>query len=157
FSMGVVLWNFGIHSSNQLRSYVVPAQPTANVTRGSTMPPSQFESILSQIREAKVRTGMDHSADSSIESKAQSLPPSVAQDDEREAALDGKTKSSLEERDRSSGRSYFELSINTRPWSKVYVRKRLLGTTPIGGERVKAGHVRLRLVDRDGHVHHRTI
>lgn len=49
------------------------------------------------------------------------------------------------------------LSINTRPWSKVYVGERLLGTTPIGGAEVPAGAIRLRLVDRDGSEHARTV
>jgi len=49
------------------------------------------------------------------------------------------------------------LSINTRPWSKVYVGGRLVGTTPIGRAAVPAGSVRLRLVDRDGETHHRTV
>jgi serine/threonine-protein kinase len=49
------------------------------------------------------------------------------------------------------------LSINTRPWSKVYVGTRLLGTTPIGEEAVPSGTVRLRLVDRDGNTHNRTV
>jgi len=49
------------------------------------------------------------------------------------------------------------LSLNTRPWSKVYAGSRLLGTTPIGAARVPAGSVRLRLVDRDGTTHHRVV
>ncbi len=49
------------------------------------------------------------------------------------------------------------LSINTRPWSKVYVGNRLLGTTPVGGAAVPSGNLRLRLVDRDGRTHHRTV
>jgi serine/threonine-protein kinase len=49
------------------------------------------------------------------------------------------------------------LSINTRPWSKVYVGQRLLGTTPIGAAEVRAGEVVLRLVDRDGNTHRRTV
>jgi len=49
------------------------------------------------------------------------------------------------------------LSVNTRPWSKVYVDQRLLGTTPIGDVEVSAGSVRLRFVDRDGAEHTRTI
>ena len=49
------------------------------------------------------------------------------------------------------------LSLNTRPWSKVYVGRRLLGTTPIGRVEVPSGSVRLRLVDRDGQEHHRTV
>jgi len=59
----------------------------------------------------------------------------------------------LEEADGAPGR----LSINTRPWSKVYVGGRLLGTTPIGGATVPSGAVRLRLVDRDGDTHDRTV
>ena len=49
------------------------------------------------------------------------------------------------------------LSINTRPWSKVYVGNTLLGTTPIGRREVPSGRLRLRLVDRDGQEHERTI
>jgi serine/threonine-protein kinase len=50
-----------------------------------------------------------------------------------------------------------QLSINTRPWSRVFVGSRLLGTTPIGGIEVPSGTVRLRLVDRDGVEHTRTV
>ncbi len=50
-----------------------------------------------------------------------------------------------------------QLSINTRPWSRVYVGSRLLGTTPIGGVEVDSGSLRLRLVDRDGVEHTRTV
>jgi serine/threonine-protein kinase len=49
------------------------------------------------------------------------------------------------------------LSINTRPWSKVYVGARLLGTTPIADARVASGVVRLRLVDRDNRTHARSV
>jgi serine/threonine-protein kinase len=49
------------------------------------------------------------------------------------------------------------ISVNSRPWSKVYVGSRLLGTTPIGSVEVESGTVRLRLVDRDGVEHIRTI
>jgi serine/threonine protein kinase len=49
------------------------------------------------------------------------------------------------------------LSINTRPWSKVYVGRQLLGTTPIAEARVVSGQVRLRLVDRDGNTHNRIV
>jgi serine/threonine protein kinase len=50
-----------------------------------------------------------------------------------------------------------QLSINTRPWSRVYVGSRLLGTTPIGNVELPSGSVRLRLVDRDGAEHTRTV
>ncbi|UJR84962.1 Hypothetical protein I5071_70410 [Sandaracinus amylolyticus] len=49
------------------------------------------------------------------------------------------------------------VSINSRPWSKVYVGGRLLGTTPIGDVEVQSGSVRLRFVDRDGEEHVRSI
>jgi len=49
------------------------------------------------------------------------------------------------------------LSINTRPWSKVYVGPRLLGTTPIGEASVPSGTVRLRIVDRDGRTFSRSV
>jgi len=50
-----------------------------------------------------------------------------------------------------------QLSLNTRPWSRVFVGSQLLGTTPIGGAEVPAGQVRLRLVDRDGVEHARVV
>jgi serine/threonine protein kinase len=49
------------------------------------------------------------------------------------------------------------LSVNTRPWSRVFVGGRSLGTTPIGGATVPAGTIRLRLVDRDGTTHERSV
>ena len=49
------------------------------------------------------------------------------------------------------------LSINTRPWSKVYVGSHLLGTTPIAEVQVTSGNVRLRLVDRDGNTHTKNV
>jgi serine/threonine protein kinase len=49
------------------------------------------------------------------------------------------------------------LSLNTRPWSRVYVGSRLLGTTPLGDVEVPSGTVRLRLVDRDGAEHTRSV
>ena len=49
------------------------------------------------------------------------------------------------------------LAINTRPWSRVFVGSRLLGTTPIGRVEVPSGNVRLRFVDRDGVEHTRTV
>ncbi len=54
-------------------------------------------------------------------------------------------------------RASSRLSINTRPWSKVYLRGRLLGTTPIGRVEVPAGSLQLRLVDRDGQEHRRSV
>ncbi len=50
-----------------------------------------------------------------------------------------------------------ELSLNTRPWSKVYLGGRLLGTTPLGHVRVPSGVQRLLLVDRDGNEHRETV
>ncbi len=50
-----------------------------------------------------------------------------------------------------------QLSVNTQPWSKVYLGSRLLGTTPIGRVAVPSGLQRLRLVDRDGNEHRRAV
>lgn len=50
-----------------------------------------------------------------------------------------------------------ELSLNTQPWSKVYLGGRLLGTTPLGRVSLPSGNQRLRLVDRDGNEHRRTV
>ncbi len=49
------------------------------------------------------------------------------------------------------------LSINTRPWSTVYLGKRMLGTTPIARVPVPSTPLTLKLVDRDGRVHLRRI
>ncbi len=49
------------------------------------------------------------------------------------------------------------LSINTRPWSTVYLGKRMLGTTPIARVPVPNTTLTLKLVDRDGRVHLRRI
>jgi serine/threonine-protein kinase len=49
------------------------------------------------------------------------------------------------------------LAINTRPWSRVFIGSRLLGTTPIGNVEVPSGSVHLRFVDRDGVEHDRTV
>lgn len=54
-------------------------------------------------------------------------------------------------------RGIARVNINTRPWSRVYVGRRLLGTTPIADARVPAGRSRLRFVDRDGDEHRRWI
>ncbi|MFK8001405.1 MAG: protein kinase [Polyangiales bacterium] len=50
-----------------------------------------------------------------------------------------------------------ELRVNTRPWSRVYVGDRLLGTTPLGGVSLPAGRANLRFVDRDGETHRRSV
>ncbi len=60
-------------------------------------------------------------------------------------------------REPSRGRAQGTLALNTRPWSKAYVGGRLLGTTPFGSVSVPAGTVTLRLVDRDGNTHRRTV
>jgi serine/threonine-protein kinase len=49
------------------------------------------------------------------------------------------------------------LSINTRPWSRVWIGSRELGTTPIGEATVPSGTVRLRIVDRDGRTFNRSV
>jgi serine/threonine-protein kinase len=61
--------------------------------------------------------------------------------------------SSMEE---STAEGQGTLAINTRPWSKVYASGRLLGTTPLRTT-VPAGTLRLRLEDRDGTEHQRTV
>jgi serine/threonine-protein kinase len=50
-----------------------------------------------------------------------------------------------------------KLSINTRPWSTVYLGSRLLGSTPLADVAVPRGALMLKLVDRDGRVHLRRI
>ena len=49
------------------------------------------------------------------------------------------------------------LSINTKPWSTVYLGSRVLGTTPLANVSVSRGALELKLVDRDGHVHLRRL
>jgi serine/threonine-protein kinase len=49
------------------------------------------------------------------------------------------------------------LTINTRPWTTVFVNGRRIGPTPIGRLRVRAGALRLRLVDEAGTTHRRGV
>jgi serine/threonine-protein kinase len=49
------------------------------------------------------------------------------------------------------------LSINTKPWSTVYLGHRVLGTTPLANVAVPNKAIKLKLVDRDGHQHIRRI
>jgi serine/threonine protein kinase len=49
------------------------------------------------------------------------------------------------------------LSLDTRPWSTVYLGKQLLGTTPLIGVVVPKRALLLRLVDSQGHEHMRGI
>jgi eukaryotic-like serine/threonine-protein kinase len=49
------------------------------------------------------------------------------------------------------------LSINTKPWSTVYLGNRVLGTTPLADVAVPRGALELKLVDRDGRVHLRRL
>lgn len=60
-------------------------------------------------------------------------------------------------RTKAAARPPGQLSLNTRPWSKVYLGNRLLGTTPLGRVTVPSGTQRLRLVDRDGNEHRKTV
>lgn len=57
----------------------------------------------------------------------------------------------------SAPQVFGKLSINTRPWSRVYLGARLLGTTPLGNIDVPAGDLSLRFVDRDGAEHRRRV
>jgi hypothetical protein len=49
------------------------------------------------------------------------------------------------------------ISVNTRPWSKVFVGKRYLGTTPLAQVIVPPGPLLLRFFDRDGMRHLRRV
>ena len=74
-----------------------------------------------------------------------------------EAGAEARYEATLEHMRHVAAAPPGRLSINTRPWSKVYVGRRLLGTTPIGEASVPSGTVRLRLVDRDGNTYHKTV
>ncbi|MDW8245197.1 MAG: serine/threonine-protein kinase [Sandaracinaceae bacterium] len=50
-----------------------------------------------------------------------------------------------------------KVSINTRPWSTVWLGSRELGTTPIAEAVLPPGTLKLRFVDRDGRVFNRTV
>ena len=49
------------------------------------------------------------------------------------------------------------LSINTTPWSTVFINGKKVGTTPLGNLRVPAGKVKLRLESRDGKVYRKRL
>jgi hypothetical protein len=68
-------------------------------------------------------------------------------------ALAPKPASARQLREQKPGK----LSINTRPWSTVYLGSRVLGTTPLANISVPRGNLMLKLVDRDGNVHLRRV
>ncbi len=80
---------------------------------------------------------------------------------EADVEVAGDARATVEARlvrlDRGPERPPGRLSINTRPWSKVYVGSRLIGTTPIAEASVTSGRLRLRIVDRDGNTHNRVV
>ncbi|MDB4972778.1 MAG: serine/threonine protein kinase [Myxococcaceae bacterium] len=80
---------------------------------------------------------------SSMPAGASSEPSASTDSDKREVASQAPY----------SGR----LSINTKPWSTVYLGKRLLGSTPLADIPVPRGALNLKLVDRDGKVHVRRV
>ena len=49
------------------------------------------------------------------------------------------------------------LSLNTKPWSRVYVGNNFIGITPFGNVDVPSGEINLRFVDRDGARHHKVV
>ncbi|MDB4991255.1 MAG: serine/threonine protein kinase [Myxococcaceae bacterium] len=74
------------------------------------------------------------------------------------AALEVASRPDSEQREVASQAPYAgRLSINTRPWSTVYLGKRLLGSTPLADVPVPRGALNLKLVDRDGRVHIRRV
>ncbi len=72
-----------------------------------------------------------------------------------EAAFEVDRPAGREERAR--GKNHRLLSINTRPWSTVYLGQRVLGTTPLANVSVPNRALKLKLVDRDGRQHIRRI
>jgi serine/threonine-protein kinase len=52
--------------------------------------------------------------------------------------------------------SYGFLTVNTVPWSRVFLNGKLIGTTPLANVRVIAGTHKLRFVNPSGPVAHRT-
>lgn len=98
----------------------------------------------------------------SVEASDRSSPerPSSGRTDPRRAEASrsrSRTGASGEAAEAASAGPPGQISLNTRPWSRVYLGGRLLGTTPLGNVEVPAGTHRLRLVDRDGVEHARTI
>nr|QRN75809.1 Serine/threonine protein kinase [Sandaracinus sp.] len=69
----------------------------------------------------------------------------------------GRDSRSSREAERASSSATGQLSINTRPWSQVFLRNRLLGSTPIAEVTAPAGDIRLRFVDESGASHVRTV
>jgi hypothetical protein len=80
-------------------------------------------------------------------------PEPPVQESEVQALAPHSPSSAREKRDAKPGK----LSINTRPWSTVYLGSRVLGTTPLANITVPRGTLTLKLVDRDGNVHLRRL
>jgi serine/threonine-protein kinase len=87
-----------------------------------------------------------------LESK-DALPEPLAPIGEAQALSPQGPNTAREKRDAKPGK----LSINTRPWSTVYLGNRVLGTTPLANITVPRATLTLKLVDRDGNVHLRRL
>jgi hypothetical protein len=80
------------------------------------------------------------------------VPPALEEQAAAEAELPTSTPQSPSVRGKLG-----RLSINTKPWSTVYLGNRVLGTTPLADVNVPRGAISLKLVDRDGRVHLRRL
>jgi serine/threonine-protein kinase len=105
----------------------------------------------------RTRPRLEHAAPAAQASEAPSEPPALEASEpqvlEAQAMAPDVPDTRAPKRDEKPGK----LSINTRPWSTVYLGNRVLGTTPLATISVPRGTLMLKLVDRDGNVHLRRI
>jgi hypothetical protein len=86
---------------------------------------------------------------------AEPPPPDAGADGGREAGPPAPPKQTKTVINRPAGKG--TLFLNTRPWSKVALGGRDLGTTPLINVELPAGSHALRLVDADGVTHNRRV
>ncbi len=95
------------------------------------------------------------------ETIVQATPDQVQASSEVAATSNGESQRRASAAERRSGARRVAvpstLSIQTQPWTTVYLGRRVLGTTPLTNVSVPRGPLKLKLVDREGRVYIRHV
>jgi hypothetical protein len=159
-AIGIVMFGqlgTGGSSQDDEPPVVAGAEPSESTQSESTAVGSEEESdpaSAAEPREAEGEPTPEAPPEEATETASES---SSAAEDPREAEESGRGEGSrrgmmAERRPRERG----SLAINTTPWSRVYLGRRLLGQTPLEAT-VPSGRSRLKLVDPEGHTFYRTV
>jgi serine/threonine-protein kinase len=130
----------------------VPAALAMFTAMYTLLPPAPAVSSIAQAPRWS-RTQGAPAAQAVAPDEADARPEEPAPVGEAQALAPHSPSAARDKRDAKPGK----LSINTRPWSTVYLGSRVLGTTPLANIAVPRGTLTLKLVDRDGNVHLRRL